>query len=127
MRREVEPNNIFRSCETELQENFKADSKQYLNISQKAGPLNDYFQCDLCKKVFRQKKYLVKHLKRHRSPLVQCSDCPKEFATRSCLLVHWQSTHQLEGCQLCGEQFNSTSLRKHLREHHKPDSEERNM
>lgn len=74
------------------------------------------FECEKCKKTFRQKRYLTEHSKIHEdgNPY-QCSMCIKSFSHRSSLRKHLIRKHKYHNqCWSC---FKCSSTQWHTSTH----------
>ena len=78
------------------------------------------YDCDVCKKKFNRKDFLIKHVKTHtQDRTFQCVQCDKQFKTRASLSAHVNGTHNDKRrfvCDFCGMR---TSWRLSYLEHMK--------
>lgn len=78
------------------------------------------FECDHCRKKFKNKVLLKRHVERHTTKLLNCRDCLKKFKSTRNLRVH-ERIHKNERpykCNICSKTFvQSGSLVLHLRIH----------
>lgn len=92
-------------------DNLLAHLKQY----------HEYFECDLCKKIYRTKNHMKLHMRTHiNAREYQCSICPKAFNFFSQLKRHERShsTTYVWYCEICGVGFkNKPNLAHHMRSH----------
>lgn len=91
------------------------------NTSDK-GIKNDIFQCGICCKTFKTKKYLKCHLKIHTgNKAFKCKMCDRSFLRSAQLRMH-ENIHNVDKqkfyCEICGQGYSSKSyLKAHLRIH----------
>lgn len=82
---------------------------------------HEYFECDLCKKIYRTKNHMKLHMRTHiNAREYQCSICPKAFNFFSQLKRHERShsTTYVWYCEICGVGFkNKPNLAHHMRSH----------
>ena len=83
------------------------------------------YECDFCKKIFRQKDFLKRHKYRvHHSNPKKCGSCKKSFARSDTLKRHIDKEHceskdRKYKCDLCDKDFETNSGRcKHIKEKH---------
>nr|KAG5694802.1 hypothetical protein BaRGS_019179 [Batillaria attramentaria] len=100
------------------------DGKEEENgLSAKGKPEKkvDQHVCQLCYKVFSDKKSLGKHLRTHSHNGFSCSVCDKRYSTRSHLLGHMRlhsGTQTPFNCDYCRHPFSSyCALKVHMRGH----------
>lgn len=78
--------------------------------------------CHICDAGFINRRYLVNHIRRHRSGVFKCSHCPKEFNTNVNRLLHEKTIHlqqPLNRCGYCDELFYDYNKKlKHITEVH---------
>ncbi len=82
---------------------------------------HEYFECDLCKRVYGRKNHLKLHMKTHIDAReYSCSICPKKFNFYSQVKRHERchSTAFVLYCEICGAGFkNKPSLLRHKNSH----------
>lgn len=83
------------------------------------------YTCDICKKAFHLKLYLMRHLRRHsvKKPFL-CSFCNKRFSTKWNLSQHKRlHTNSMPyKCKLCSAAYRyNVTLKKHIRMSHSAD------
>lgn len=78
------------------------------------------FQCDLCLRLFANKKNLLIHMRLHTGRrLVHCPKCYKGFQKRSHVTRHLAQHGEVRQCPKCFETFDlRTALRQHISEKH---------
>ena len=65
------------------------------------NPDRQVYQCEICAQVFKQKRSLDTHLKKHRNELNHlCDICDKKFVSKSNLLVH-KISHKVDRPYVC--------------------------
>ncbi|XP_070509228.1 transcription factor Sp3 [Chironomus tepperi] len=113
---------------TTYNNNNNSSSKRIENETiDKSGDIN-LTVCDVCKKVFKRKEFLMQHLKSHiglRPFKCEESQCNKSFSRKEHLLRHISShTGKKEfTCNICNKLFSrKDNLNKHKRIH--PDTEQ---
>lgn len=77
------------------------------------------YKCDICKKDFKTKQILIRHLKVHAgtNKKILCHLCGKTFNDTSNLNAHTRSVHEKLRpfkCEICKKTFSS---QRHLRDH----------
>lgn len=97
------------------------DEENGLNVKGKTERRSDQHVCQLCFKLFSDKKSLSKHLRTHSHNGFSCSVCEKRYSTRSHLLGHMRlhSGQQVPfSCDFCRHPFSSyCALKVHMRGH----------
>ena len=76
--------------------------------------------CSICKKVFAQKEYLLKHVKQlHSAPSYVCDNCNESFPNSHNLKRHVESLHQNVShcCKICGKNYSRKDKLKAHYEH----------
>lgn len=76
-------------------------------------------RCPECKTAFSEFHSLKKHvLNMHSERNIQCSICPKTFATQISMKTH-EKTHDEEKipCVFCGLELNKSSMERHRQRH----------
>lgn len=100
----------------DLDENIKKDIESYLLNHQKASK---EFECELCKKLFKNKYYLDRHLKIHLNQKeFKCEHCDKSFLQKAHLKGHMKVHSSLRpyNCPQCSNSFNSAgNLKTHIK------------
>ncbi|KAK6975712.1 hypothetical protein BgiMline_022091 [Biomphalaria glabrata] len=81
-------------------------------------------KCDLCTKVFPNKRYMLRHRASHVAPQHCCDVCGKMYKIRKAMLEH-RKTHDMEfkktkmKCETCSKSFcNRYILECHIRDIH---------
>jgi hypothetical protein len=92
-----------------------------LKTHQQRIRLDREFICDLCKKVFKDRHYLVMHIKNTHNPnRLQCSKCPRMFKSKEGLQGHLMRHDGIYSflCDICGRSFlTQSAMRIHRRKH----------
>lgn len=82
---------------------------------------HEYFECDLCQKIYRTKNHLKLHMKVHiNAREFKCTICPKAFNFLSQVKRHERShsTTYVWYCEICGVGFKTKpNLAHHMRGH----------
>lgn len=82
---------------------------------------HEYFECDMCQKIYRTKNHLKVHIKVHiNAREFKCSICPKSFNFYSQVKRHERchSATYKWYCEICGAGFkNKANLAHHTRSH----------
>ncbi|XP_070497896.1 zinc finger protein 43-like [Chironomus tepperi] len=80
------------------------------------------FQCKICDKQFKSKRYLSAHEKLHNKQF-KCEICNKMFSINSHLDDHKKNYHNNPGsfeCEICGKKFcQKSNLKSHQKTHNK--------
>lgn len=97
------------------------DSREDENVMGKNESRLDQNVCQLCFKIFSDRKSLGKHLRTHSRNGFSCTVCFKRYSTRSHLLGHMRlhsGTHSPFACDFCRHPFSSyCALKVHMRGH----------
>ena len=57
------------------------------------------FKCDVCEKVFKEKRYLRRHGKyAHGEQDVKCEKCNKKMANRKDIIKRWETFRGINSC-----------------------------
>ncbi|KAF4526666.1 hypothetical protein B566_EDAN015665 [Ephemera danica] len=92
-----------------------------LKTHQQRIRLNNEYICDLCKKVFKDRHYLVMHIKNTHNPnRLQCSKCTRTFKSKEGLQGHLMRHEGIYSflCDICGISFlTQSAMRIHRRKH----------
>ena len=95
-------------------------------VFEKQDPLNGYFPCELCDKVFTIRSYRTDHQKEDHAGLTEFAcrepDCNKVYSELSKLKTHMRESHSNREyeCDNCGEKFkHSRSYYRHKQTSHK--------
>ncbi|XP_018335335.1 zinc finger protein 70 isoform X26 [Agrilus planipennis] len=93
-------------------------------------PTSVEFSCSVCGKSYKQEKYFVDHMSRHRVDCYHyCPNCGRAFISNSKLQNHIERTHTdvLYECDKCGKLLkNKFTFIKHLNIHQNRNSNEIN-
>ncbi|KAK7089512.1 myoneurin-like [Littorina saxatilis] len=85
------------------------------------GKASDQHVCQLCYKIFGDKKSLGKHMRTHSQSGFSCNVCEKRYSTKSHLLGHMRlhsGTQSPFTCDYCRHPFSSyCALKVHMRGH----------
>ncbi len=80
-------------------------------------PFGKYkYLCEICKRVFADKRYLNDHMRKHEGIMYKCEYCPKSFSSYRSMQLHLPlhtGKYPLH-CGQCGAGFN---LRRELEAH----------
>ncbi|WAQ96971.1 ZFP26-like protein, partial [Mya arenaria] len=80
--------------------------------------------CEVCQKVFNDKRYLSNHMRIHTDPQI-CEVCGKAFNCRGQLKQHLDTVHVDDPpfkCEICEQAFHlSSRLKRHMRTIHGPE------
>ena len=95
-------------------------------VFEKQDPLNGYFPCELCDKVFTIRSYRTDHQKEEHADLTEFAcreqNCNKVYPELSKLKTHMRESHSNREyeCDNCGEKFkHSRSYYRHKQTSHK--------
>ena len=78
------------------------------------SPLQSVIQCKLCEKIFPQQHQMLYHFYNEH----KCKKC--EFSGNSQDLIDHQSVHAIKPCGICGKDFRSDLMEKHIQLSHMP-------
>lgn len=81
-------------------------------------------KCDICSKIFTNRRTFKNHQLLHDGPDLQCSYCHRIYKAKESLLKHIRSTHQKLitriKCTVCGKTlWNRKIMREHVNKEHK--------
>lgn len=101
-------------------------SSESLDYSSKGSKIRENiapkFSCHLCDRVFKDKRYLRRHLITHDGNMFPCLICCKAYSQKSCLDEHNKLKHSGKlkcKCTKCNKFFTcSQTLRRHQRNKH---------
>ena len=79
------------------------------------------FDCTKCKKTFKYKKNLVRHLKAHADESYQCPICRNQFKRKDVMVKHMKTHDELKhSCTICKKSFaRKDVLDRHMKIHDK--------
>lgn len=103
-------------------------SKNFASLTYLKQHLNSHkpdseriLKCDQCSKIFRNKRFLMRHKLKHQGPKSMLCDCGKAFYCKTALNRHKKTVHlQIKNhiCSVCGKAFSdSANLTAHFRIH----------
>ncbi|XP_076456953.1 uncharacterized protein LOC143291155 isoform X2 [Babylonia areolata] len=116
---------LFRDSGEILENGFPSSPSDLSNSRNEDGDgavkRGDQHMCQLCFKVFSDKKSLGKHMRTHSQSGFSCNGCDKRYSTRSHLLGHMRvhSGHNPAfPCEYCQHPFTAyCALKVHMRGH----------
>jgi len=90
--------------------------EHFLNIHKK-------YVCEICVKIFTQKRYLTRHLKIHDGhKKYKCKQCNNSFIYITQLNLHMKISHSnKQMCYICYLEFDKDKFNEHLCKHGKPE------
>ena len=83
-------------------------------VKNSTGPLQSVIQCKLCEKIFSQQHHMLYHFYNEH----KCKKC--EFSGNSQDLADHQAVHAIKPCGICGKDFRSDLMEKHIQLSHMP-------
>ena len=78
------------------------------------SPMQSVIQCKLCEKIFPQQHQMLYHFYNEH----KCKKC--EFSGNSQDLINHQVIHAIKPCGICGKDFRSDLMEKHIQLSHMP-------
>lgn len=110
---------------------LKSSKRSEPNVSERSTPQDKNrpqnhatdldVECDICHKIFTDKKYIYSHMKTHIDNQLDCDICHKSLKGKRNLLAHIRSMHsdaatsRNQLCENCGRAFQSrTMLSNHI-------------
>ncbi|KAM7014961.1 uncharacterized protein LKV04_012864 [Tautogolabrus adspersus] len=109
-------------CDDEWRDCGELNSQGNSKKLQQAGEISDRpYTCSVCKKTFKMKSILTRHMKTHSGEKPHsCSVCGKSFIQRSYLQTHLKSHSGQKPytCRFCGRGFTQAgNMKAHIRIH----------